>query len=144
MTKTEDVNLPLDTLNAFEEQVIVVHTATLQRLFILNTDAVALYMFYVMTAKQQSIAQHKYINQIKANRSYCLQGLGWGKDRFHRARNVLLDNNFIEDIRKTDSIGVVKSWYVRIHFLQNTYREQDPSYKPHVLRSREWFLQSCL
>lgn len=122
---------PLIVKNTLEEEIIVVTTTTLTRLFELDTDAAALYMFYVLTAKRQA-NQIGYTNQIKCSRSYCLKGLQWGTVKFNRSKKFLVDNGFISSIKKTNQNHTVASHYVQLNYLPKSHSDEKPgvSFQP--------------
>lgn len=110
--ETPDVVAPLD------QEIVLITLTTLVRLFDLNPDAALLYLFYCKTAKLQSNVIG-YTNQIKASRSYTRKGLSWGTDKYHQAKKILTQHNFIEDIKKVDNEGRTIGWYIRLHYLIN-------------------------
>lgn len=127
-------NLPQSNVeyeNTFEKEALILHAETVIRIADIDIDAFFLYMFYCMTAKRQSLATGKYLNQISASKDYCLQGMKWGSPRYQKARKILLKYKFIEDVIKKED-GIIKAWYVRIHFLRNAYKDPNPSYIPPV------------
>lgn len=114
------------TTNLFENEVINIHTTTVVRLLSFGADPFTLYMFYVVTAKRQSIAQNKNVNPVKSAKKYCMQGLEWGEDRFLNAKKILLENGFVEDYLDRDEAGTIRGHYIFLHYLSPSYN----SYKP--------------
>lgn len=96
-----------------EEQITIVSTLTLHEIFKTKygADAIALYMFYYYTAKWQKT------NQPKATTNFCLKGLGWGEDRFKRAKKILRKCDLIEDVFTKDKEGKISGWYIKIKYL---------------------------
>ena len=101
------VKYELDT-----EIISVTHT-TLDRILKHTTnptDCIALYMFYVYTAKWQ------HSNQPRSVESYCLKGLNLGKVRFRNAKNELKKLGLIEDIQKKDGSKFGMS-YIKVNYI---------------------------
>jgi len=92
-----------------EGQIITLTTTTLIRLYAKSTDAVALYLFYIKT----SIIQKN--TSIYATDEFCKKGCNWGDKRFRKAKNILLEGKFIEQITKPIK-GVGKKYFIRIHY----------------------------
>jgi len=101
------------TINEFEQEVIVLNTVTILRLFKLSSDATLLYLFYIKNAKTQKT------NTVYSTDNFCVRGLGWGKTKFNKAKRILIDNNFIEPIAKRDESGRIIKHYIKIHYLKN-------------------------
>ncbi len=107
-------------INTFEDEVIVLHTTTLIRLFELGSDPVNLYMFYVKNAKIQKT------NSVWASNGFCKVGLKWGKIRLLRAKKALVENEFIEVKVAKDKLGRVSKYYVKLHYLSNNQWSHKP------------------
>lgn len=104
MNKKIDVSL--------EKEVCMVTTRTLHELFKKNPDSVSLYMFYYYTAKWQET------NQIKAVSSYCKKGLGWGDEKFNKAKKTLTETGLIEDFKRLDlKTKKITGWYVKLNYI---------------------------
>ena len=100
-------------------RILLFTTLTSSRLFKLNSDALALYHFYTLTAVRQSSALGHPNNTIKATSSYCMKGLGWGKERFFKAKKLLIDNGFVESIVRKDEGGTIEGYYVKLHYFMD-------------------------
>jgi len=102
-----------EIINEFEGEVIVLNFITVARLFELDTDAATLYLFYVKNAKIQKT------NKIYAVNKFSMVGLGWGRDKFLRAKKILQDNRFISTIIRKDDKGKITGHYLVIHYLNS-------------------------
>ena len=104
-------------------RILLFTTLTSSRLFKLNSDALALYHFYTLTAVRQSSALGHPNNTIKATSSYCMKGLGWGKERFFKAKKLLIDNGFVESVVRKDEGGTIEGYYVKLHYFMDDNNE---------------------
>jgi hypothetical protein len=77
------------------------------------SDCMALYTFYAYTRKWQRN------NAIYATSEYAMKAMGWGRERFAKAKSQLKEQGFIEDIQRKDAGGKVIGWYVGVKFAQN-------------------------
>ena len=76
-------------------------------------DCIALYTFYCYTRKWQK-------NTIpRATSEYAMEGLKWGRERFSKAKNNLLQLGLIEDVQRIGENGRVLGWYIGVKFAQN-------------------------
>lgn len=82
-----------------------------------STDALLLYMHYYWTALQQGT------NQPWATDSYCMKGLGWGAQRFRKAKNFLIENGTIEIIQRKKETGRFGKSYVKLKMISH---EKEP------------------
>ena len=74
-------------------------------------DVCALYMFYCYTAKWQKT------NQPKATNGYARKGLNLGRTRIERAQKYLIENGFIERIKRRDEAsGLITGWYIKVKY----------------------------
>ena len=71
-------------------------------------DSLALFMHYQFTARIQKT------NSVWANDVYCRQGLEWGRDRFERAKCLLLDLGIIEIIKTKKENGDFGKAYIKV------------------------------
>lgn len=136
-----DENLPLDVLHPFEDEIINIGTRTALKLLSLGSDELALYTFYCITAKRQSIALRKRITTIKATESYCLRGLGWGHLRFRTTKKSLMEAGLVKNIiKKEDGSGKVIGYYIQINYVPiETSRVENQSVdSPPSGQSHEW------
>jgi len=93
-------------------------------------DALALYSFYCYMAKWQGN------NSAWAVASYCMKNLKIGKDRFHAAKQTLLDLELIEDDPRYDhEKGRMDKWYVRVRHLSGATLRK--SYSTEIPQGRE-------
>jgi hypothetical protein len=93
-------------------------------------DALALYSFYCYVAKWQRN------NSAWAVASYCMKHLKIGKDRFHSAKQTLLDLELIEDDPRYDhEKGRMDRWYVRVRHLSGATLRK--SYSTEIPQGRE-------
>jgi len=74
----------------------------------IGIDAMALYIHYQFTARMQKT------NSVWANDVYCRQGLEWGRDRFEKAKSLLLDLNIIEIIKTKKTDGTFGKSYTKV------------------------------
>ncbi len=117
------------TINEFEKEVIVFNTITCIRLFELGSDVATLYLFYIKNAKIQGT------NSIHSTDNFCKKGLGWGEKRFRKAKNILKENKFIEQITKPSKTGI--KHYIKIHYLKCNKLPQDKNEKEGLEVSKE-------
>ena len=85
---------------------------TLVRLYELHSDATNLYMFYVKNVGIQKTCT------IYSTDSFCKKGLKWGDKRFRKAKTVLIENKFIEQIIKPHETGI--KYYIKVCYLKNS------------------------
>lgn len=75
-------------------------------------DALALYTFYCYVAKWQGN------NSVYAVSDYCMKKLQIGRDRFHKAKQTLLDLELIEDDPRYDHEAKrMGKWFVRVRHI---------------------------
>jgi hypothetical protein len=100
---------------SIEDHLIGITKPSIDRMLRMENpgDAIALYTFYCYTRKWQ------HNNAVYATSDYAMTALGWGRDKFAKAKNQLKDAGFIEDIQRKDSTGKVVGWYVGVKFVQN-------------------------
>jgi len=89
----------------FSELYTVVETPLLKKLMY-YPDALALFVFYKLTAKRQNNTS------IYCTGSFVMNGLKWGEDRFRKAKKVLRELGVIEDKKTTGEDGKIKKWYI--------------------------------
>ncbi|MEK6880624.1 MAG: hypothetical protein AABY22_13490 [Nanoarchaeota archaeon] len=106
-------------INKLDREIILLHLTTLSRLFYVDPDAALLYLFYCHTAKLQTNIRSVYTNSIKATETYCKKGLKWSSERFHKAKNILLQEKIIEDVVRKSQQGKIIGHYIYVHYLQN-------------------------
>jgi len=71
-------------------------------------DAMALYMHYQFTASLQKT------NQVWAADMYCRVGLDWGRDRFEKAKTLLIELGIITIIKNKNEKGQFGKTYIKI------------------------------
>jgi hypothetical protein len=103
--------------NELLEHLVITHAATGNRLLKEPKNGVhafTLYNFYALTATNQMT------NIIRATDAYCMKGLGWGRDKFHAAKNILLDLRVVETIQRKNEKGRIIGNYVKIHYIKKS------------------------
>lgn len=100
-------------INYFEDSVIVVSTEVIHKLFEHEhwADLVALYMFYHKQCKIQKT------NQSFTTAKFAKKWLGWWKVRYTRAKKILEDMGYIEDVCDRDEEWKIKGWYVKLNYI---------------------------
>lgn len=104
-------------INMLDREILNFSAYTLTKLLTLGENALILYIFYSVTAKNQSNKTYVNIVNIYATDTYCMKGLNWGKDRFYSAKKILLENKFIEKVEKRDNQGKIVGHYIKINYL---------------------------
>lgn len=102
--------------NELENEIIITTYTTARRILATKDggDAFALYHFYAYTATRQRT------NSVKATDTFCMNGLGWGKTRFYRAKKILQELGVVEQVdRHVD--GRFQGHYILIKYLQGNY-----------------------
>jgi len=86
-------------------------------------DALALYSFYCYVSKWQGN------NSVYAVSDYCMTKLNIGRDRFHKAKQTLIDLELIEDDpRYNHENKRMGKWYIRVrHISGATLRKSNPA-----------------
>jgi len=108
-------------INELNKEIVITHTATLSRLLKkgkVGVDAFTLYNFYCWCASWQ------LTNQVKATDSFCMKGLHWGRDRFRKAKNLLIKEKIIE-VKPYKEKGKILGWYIHIYFLNGFTRSPE-------------------
>lgn len=110
--------------NDLHGAIIMTHTNTAKRIFSQGKDGVdafCLYCFYAYVAAWQET------KQIKATESFVRTGLHWGKDKYHKAKNILIKLNIIEDITRRDANNKILGHYIRIKYSSSLKTKESPS-----------------
>jgi len=96
-----------------EDEICLISTQTLHRLYKNEKghDAVSLYLFYYYHSKIQKTNQPKALNE------FCIKGLKWGEVRFKRAKNILKENNLIEDVQHKSKDGKIRGCYIKLNYI---------------------------
>jgi hypothetical protein len=98
-----------------EDHLIGITKPSIDRMLRMDNagDCIALYTFYCYTRKWQK-------NTIpRATSEYAMEGLKWGRERFSKAKNNLLQLGLIEDVQRIGENGRVLGWYIGVKFAQN-------------------------
>lgn len=116
-------------INELTQEIVLLHTATISRLLKckdknLRTSALALYIFYAWVCAWQNE------KQVKANDSFCIKGLGWGKDRFYKAKAALVKTGLIEQLQRKNSQGKIIGSYIYVKFVKTTVLGNHSPEKP--------------
>ena len=82
-------------------------------------DAMALYMHYQFSSQIQKT------NSVWASDKYCRQGLDWGRDRFEKARNLLLDLDLIQIQKRRNSQGKFTKSFIKVRTRKVTMEPND-------------------
>ena len=70
--------------------------------------AMELYVFYLF----QSLSQES--KSIKITQEEARKGLDWGRDRFVKARKILIESGLIESVKEKDSSGKFTGSFLKI------------------------------
>jgi len=97
-----------------ENEIIVLSLETVSKLISENSDSALLYLFYHKTSKLQKT------NSIWATNTFAMKGLGWGRDRFYKAKKVLQDLDLIEEVRNRDDLGKITACYLVLKYLKSS------------------------
>lgn len=106
-----------------EKKIVMLTTKTVEFLLSKNPDALSLYLFYIKNAKIQKT------NSIFNVESFGMKGMGWGRDRYRKAKQILVEEGFIEDITRKNEKGVIDGHFLKINYmftentLKNTTRQ---------------------
>lgn len=97
----------------WEHDRILVTLKTYERFLILGKDASSawmLYCFYFYKARKDGT------NQPWATDNYCYneKGLNWSKDKFTKIKKLLIENGFIETIKRRNEKGRITGHYIRV------------------------------
>jgi hypothetical protein len=109
----------LDVIQEFILSHIIVNINTAIRLPELRSKAVRLYWFYYKT----SILQKN--NPIYATNSFCEKGLGWDKKTLQKYKKILIDEGFIEVVRRRNEDGTIKKTFIRVNYRYNRKTIED-------------------
>lgn len=100
----------MSTQQGIEKEITVLTNKTINVLLKENSDALALYIFYMQGARRQKT------NQVWHTDNYCRKGLGFGKTRLDNAKKTLYKYNLIEKASGRQKGKFVKH-YVKINYL---------------------------
>lgn len=108
----------VDTLHegSIEDILIGVTKPSMDRLLKMQCpgDCIALYTLYCYIRKWQ-----KNCN-VFATSEYVMKALDWGRDRFSRAKNQLVEAQFIEDVKVRTDESKIDGWYVKVRYAMNS------------------------
>lgn len=98
--------------NTIEYRPVVINKATYDKLLRTDkpSDAIALYNFYYYTAVWQET------NQAKATDKYCMKGLKMGRNRFRRAKKILLELGLIQAIKYVNKKNRFEGHYIKVNY----------------------------
>ncbi len=109
----------------WEHDRIIVHRVTFKRMLAIGQKAFpgmwALYCFYFNKAREDET------NQPWAVDKYCMKGLGWSKDRFHKAKKLLLEHGFIESVvKRNEANNLIAKHYIKVNCMNSTTSFKSP------------------
>ena len=102
------------TMDDISEELIIIPKATMDLLLKQTNpgDLIALCTFYYYIAKCQQT------NKPKANNNYCMKGLGWGKDKFSKAKSKLKELKLIQDVTaRNETTYKITGHYIHVTFI---------------------------
>lgn len=107
--------------SSFEQSVMIISVATISILLEEENswDLIALYMFYQRQSKLQST------NISFTNSQFVMNWLKWWRDRFSKAKNILIKKWIIEDYCKRNEKWQVEWWYIKLNFIQSLPDENE-------------------
>lgn len=114
-------------LAEWEHERIIIPTITITRMLELTGKnypiALALYVFYYTTARRQRTNQPYALDQ------YCMddRGLGWSKDRFYKAKKLLIKHGFIEVVQSRNADGTFGSPFIRVNYMSSSQSRNNQS-----------------
>jgi hypothetical protein len=94
----------------------------------LGSEALALYTAYA------GIVQWQQTTTVKATTSFMAQRMKWSEDKVRKIKKLLVDNQYIEDIRKKDENHKIKGWYIQINYIVKSHT---------VEKARVWKKPEC-
>lgn len=102
-------------VGSIEDHLIGITKPSIDRMLKMENpgDCIALYTFYCYTRKWQKN------NAVFATSDYAMTALGWGRDKFSKAKAQLKEAGFIEDVLRRNENGRVEGWYVGVRFAQS-------------------------
>ncbi len=112
MKQNDDI---IEQFNVINQNTVSIPMATFIRLHKLGANATQLYNHYYLTALWQS-QKYGHRDNIHATDTYCRKGLGWGKDKFGLAKEVLLKEGFIESVTRKDKHGRIVGHYIKVNY----------------------------
>jgi hypothetical protein len=74
-----------------------------------------LYCFYYEKARKDKTSKPWALDR------YCINGLGWSKDRFYRVKRLLVEHKFLEQAPDRDEHGRVKKMYIKVMGMAKHY-----------------------
>jgi hypothetical protein len=107
----------VDTMHegSIEDILIGVTKPSMDRLLKMQNpgDCIALYTLYCYIRKWQKNSN------VFATSEYVMKALDWGRDRFSRAKNQLVEAKFIEDVKVRTEEKKIDGWYVKVRYAMN-------------------------
>lgn len=101
----------METTIQIDRDIIVLTTKTVEFLLSGCPDSLVLYIFYMKNAKIQET------NSIWNTNTFGMKGLGWGVDRYNKAKKFLIDNGFIDEVKRRNDKGQIEGHYLKINYL---------------------------
>jgi hypothetical protein len=102
--------------NDLSKEIILTHTLTARRLLkegSNGTNAFTLYNFYCFCSSLQET------KSVYATDSFCMAGLNWGRDKFRKAKKLLVNMGIIESVTRRDKLGKIAGHYIYIHYISH-------------------------
>lgn len=101
--------------NELTKEITLTHTPTSYWLLQQDPDAFVLYQFYCYTASWQE-------NQlVYATREFTKKALGWGNERYHKAKNILIQGEIISDEQAKNEDGQIIGNYIWVRTVGKTH-----------------------
>ena len=94
--------------NELNKIITLTHTPTSYWLLQQDPDAFILYHFYCYTASWQES------NELFATNQFVMNSLKWGKDRFQKAKKILISSGIVSNEQIKDEEGKIAGTYVII------------------------------
>ncbi len=77
-------------------------------------DCIALYALYCYIRKWQNNCN------IFATSEYAMKALDWGRDKFSKAKNQLVDAGFVQDVQNRDEDNKIDGWYIKVRYAMSS------------------------
>lgn len=101
----------METNIQIDKDIIVLTTKTVEFLLSENPDSLTLYIFYIKNAKIQET------NSIWNTNTFGMKGLGWGNERYKKAKDFLVNNGFIDEVTRRNNKGQIDGHYLKINYI---------------------------
>lgn len=95
------------------EQIVSTTHDTINKLLEYSNwpDALALYFRYIQQSKMQNN------KQTFSNNNFMQKAMWWWKQRFQKAKSILIDNGLIQIVQQRDGLWKVIKRYVKVNFV---------------------------